>query len=91
MLQTPNAKPDDGLLDLTVIKAMGRLRVITSLKKLYDGHILDHPLIEGFTGKRIRIDSNPPIYVETDGESLGHTPVEFEILPKSLQVIVGEV
>jgi len=91
MLQTPDAKPDDGLLDLTVIKAMGRLRVIASLKKLYDGHILEHPMIEGFTGKRIRIDSDPPIYVETDGESLGHTPVEFEILPKSLQVVVGRV
>ncbi len=90
MLQTPDAKPDDGLLDLTVIKDMGKLRVITSLKKLYDGHILDHPSIEGFTGKRIRIDSDPPIYAETDGESLGHTPVEFEILPKSLQVVVGE-
>lgn len=91
MLQTPDAKPDDGLLNLTVIKAMGRLRVITSLKKLYDGKILEHPMIEGFTGKQIRIDSNPPIFLETDGESLGHTPVEFEILPKRLQVIVGRV
>lgn len=91
MLQTPDAKPDDGLLDLTVIKAMGRLRVITNLKKLYDGHILEHPMIEGFTGKRIRIVSDPPIFVETDGESLGLTPVEFEILPKRLQVVVGEV
>ena len=91
MLQTPGAKPDDGLLDLTVIKDMGRLRVITSLKKLYDGRILEHPMIEGFTGKRIRIDSNPPINAETDGESLGHTPVKFEILPKCLQVIVGKV
>lgn len=91
MLQTPGAKPDDGLLDLTVIKDMSKLRVITSLKKLYDGNILDHPLIEGFTGKTIRIDSDPPIYAETDGESLGHTPVEFEILPNCLQVIVEGV
>ena len=91
MLLTPNAKPDDGLMDLTVIKEMGKLRVIASLKKLNDGTILKHPRIEGFSGKMIRVDSDPPINAEADGESLGYTPVEFEILPGSLQVIIGEI
>lgn len=91
MLQTPNAKPDDGLIDLTVIKEMGKLRVIASLKKLYDGTILKHPRVDGFSGKVIHIKSDPPIYTEVDGESLGLTPAEFEILPGSLQVIVGGI
>ena len=43
MRQTPDAIPDDGLLDITVIKEMGRIEIIKSLKILYDGTILSHP------------------------------------------------
>jgi diacylglycerol kinase family enzyme len=54
---------------------------------LYDGSILDHPKIEGYTGKDILIDSDPLIHVEADGESLGHSPIEFKILPKSINIV----
>jgi diacylglycerol kinase family enzyme len=56
---------------------------------LYDGSILDHPKIQGYTGKDILIDSDPLIHVEADGESLGHSPIEFTIIPKSINVVYG--
>ena len=34
MRQTPNALPDDGLLDVTVIREMGKLEIIRNLKIL---------------------------------------------------------
>lgn len=89
MLQTPNALPDDGLFDITIIKNMRKGEIIRSLKKLYDGTILDHPKIEGYVGKNIKIDSDPLIHVEADGESLGHSPIEFNVVPKSINVICG--
>ncbi|UCG26633.1 MAG: diacylglycerol kinase family lipid kinase [Bacteroidales bacterium] len=91
MRQTPEAIPDDGLFDLTIIKEMPKVQIIMSLKRLFDGSILHHPRVAGFTGKRIRIDSEPPIYIEADGESLGQSPVEFEIIPGSLDVIIGDI
>ena len=90
MLQTPNAIPDDGLFDITVIKKMRYGEIIRSMKKLYDGTILDHPKTEAFTGRNIKIDSDPLIHVEADGESLGHSPIEFDIIPKSIKVICGK-
>ena len=87
MMQTPKAIPDDGLFDITIIKKMRKGEVIRSLKMLYDGSILDHPKIEGYTGKDILIDSDPLIHVEADGESLGHSPIEFKILPKSINIV----
>jgi YegS/Rv2252/BmrU family lipid kinase len=87
MMQTPNAIADDGLFDITVIKRIRKGEVIRSLKMLYDGTILDHPKIEGYTGKDILIDSDPLIHLETDGESLGHSPIEFQIIPKSINII----
>lgn len=89
MMQTPNAIPDDGLFDITIVKKIRKGEIIMSLKKLYDGSILDHPKIEGYKGKDILIDSDPLIHVEADGESLGHSPIEFRILPKSINIIYG--
>ena len=82
--QTPNAIPDDGLFDITIMKKIRKGEVIRSLKMLYDGSILDHPKIEGYKGRVILIDSDPLIHVEADGESLGHSPIRFEIIPQSI-------
>jgi YegS/Rv2252/BmrU family lipid kinase len=89
MKQTPNAIPDDGLFDITIIKKIRKDEVIMSLKMLYDGSILEHPKIEGYSGKVILVDSDPLIHVEADGESLGHSPIEFQILPQSISIIYG--
>jgi diacylglycerol kinase family enzyme len=87
MRQTPEALPDDGLLDVTIIKAMGKLEIIRNLIILYNGKILEHPKIEGFRGKKICIDSESLIYTEADGESLGHSPAEFGIIPAGIRII----
>ena len=89
MIQVPNAVPDDGLFDLTVINSMSKLRVISSLRRLYNGTITEHPKVDSYTGKSIRVESTDTIHVETDGETLGHTPLEFTIIPKSVRIITG--
>jgi YegS/Rv2252/BmrU family lipid kinase len=89
MMQVPGAIADDGLFDLTVIKKISKPDIILSLRKLYNGSIVRHPKVETYTGKSISIDSDTIIHLETDGESLGHTPMEFQIIPKSVQVIAG--
>lgn len=90
MKQLPNAIPDDGLLDMTLIKKLGKLSVIKEISHLYDGSFVNHPKVSTFTGEKIKITSNPPISLEADGESLGHSPFVFEIIPKSLNVVVGK-
>lgn len=89
MKQLPNAIPDDGILDMTLIKKLGKLTVLKEIKRLYDGSFINHPKVDTFTGTRFRITSSPEISIETDGESLGHSPFEFGIVPRSLRVIVG--
>jgi len=89
MRQTPNALPDDGLLDVTIINGMGKFEIIRNLKILYDGSILNHPKIDGYKCKSLKVNSDSILYAEADGESLGHTPVEFKIIPASINVIYG--
>ncbi len=45
--------------------------------------------VQSFPGKNITVDSLCSVYLETDGESLGHTPFEFEIIPRSVRIITG--
>jgi diacylglycerol kinase (ATP) len=89
MRQTPGALPNDGLLDVTIINGIGKFEIIRNLKILYDGTILSHPKIDGYKCKNIMVSSESVIYVEADGESLGHTPAEFSIIPSAINIIYG--
>ena len=89
MRQTPDAVPDDGLLDITVIKGMSKFEVVRSLKLLYDGTILSHPKVDGFRTVNLKVESGSPVYLEADGESLGHTPATFSIIPGAINVVYG--
>lgn len=89
MKQAPNAKPDDGLFDLTIIRPISKFKVIRNVTKLFDGSFVKLPEVNTYTSKKISILSETPMYIEVDGESLGHTPFEFNIIPKSLRIITG--
>jgi len=87
MRQTPDALPDDGLLDVTVINGMGKFEIIMNLNILYNGKILKHSKIDGYRCKNLKVKSNSLIFTEADGETLGHTPAEFSIIPAAITVV----
>jgi YegS/Rv2252/BmrU family lipid kinase len=89
MRQTPLASPLDGILDVTVINGMGKLEIIWNLKILYNGKILEHPKVNGYKCRNIRVTSDSALYIEADGESLGHAPAEFSIIPSAINIVYG--
>lgn len=89
MRQTPDALPNDGILDVSVINGMGKIEIIRNLKILYDGTILDHPKVDGYKCKNIKVTSDSLIYAEADGETLGHTPAEFTVIPACINIVYG--
>ena len=91
MIQVPHAVVDDGLYSITLIRKIGKLNVIANLKKLYNGNIVKHSKVETFMARSVMIDGTSRLGIETDGESLGHGPVRFEIIPRSVRVISGEL
>ncbi len=90
MMQLPNAIPDDGLFDMTVIRKTTKLRVVRNIKRLFDGTFIQMPEVDTFRGKKIQITSTPrhSIFLETDGESLGSSPLDFTIVPRAVRLIV---
>ncbi len=90
MMQLPNAIPDDGLYDITVIRKTTKWRIVKNIKNLYDGSFISLPEVDTFRGKTINITSTPrhSIHLETDGESLGVSPLDFSIVPRAIRLIV---
>ncbi|MEN8202395.1 MAG: diacylglycerol kinase family protein [Bacteroidota bacterium] len=91
MIQIPHAIADDGLYSITLIKKIGKLNILANIKRLYNGSITKHSRVETYMAKSVQIDGSPRLQVETDGETLGHGPLSFEIIPRSVRVISGEL
>ncbi len=89
MIQVPDAVPDDGLFNMTLIRKIGKLNIIANIKKLYNGTITKHSKVETWIGKSVIVNGPKKIHLETDGETLGHSPMEFKIIPRSIKVISG--
>jgi YegS/Rv2252/BmrU family lipid kinase len=89
MIPLPNAVANDGLYSITLIKKVGKLNLLVNIKRLYNGSIAKHSKVETYMAKSIQIDSSPRLKVETDGETLGHGPVSFQIIPRSVRIISG--
>ena len=90
LTQTPNAIADDGLFDLTVIPAMNRVRLFRRFRVVYTGNIYDIPQVSLFRGGCIRIRAERPIRLEIDGEILGYSDFEFQIVERAVRVVVSE-
>jgi YegS/Rv2252/BmrU family lipid kinase len=87
MLVAPEARPDDGLLDVVVVPALPKPMLVTRLPRLYTG---THVLVPGVTlrrGRRLELEPDgPPALGEIDGEPIARLPMTVEILPGALQV-----
>ena len=91
MMMMPNAIPDDGLFDITAIKKIGLLKFAANMKNLYDGSFAEKlKEVSLFQGRKIRVVSIPShkLLLETEGETLTNSPFVFEMLSKSINMII---
>lgn len=82
----PNAKIDDGLLDVTLLGNMGRIGLLKAFPKVFTGEHIHLPQVETFTAKHIKISTETSKVLAPDGELTGITPVEVECLHQAIEV-----
>ena len=85
--QLPDSICDDGLLDMTVIGNMSKLKMVISLPKLQSGIHTKMKEVKTFRGKEIVIESTPDVFMDADGEYLGTTPVKISILQDKINIL----
>lgn len=91
MMIAPDAVPDDGLFDIVILRAASKLRLIFDIRLLYGGRHRNHPAITILRGRKVTVEPlGDPLanaaLADIDGESPGHIPATFEMLPKVLKV-----
>ncbi len=87
----PDARIDDGQLDIIVADGMNRRQVIRLLPRLMKGTHLSLPAVTLIRSRTLRLESNIPLAVQADGEILTATArnLDIELIPRRLSVIGG--
>jgi diacylglycerol kinase family enzyme len=85
---TPGARADDGLLDWVTFERPGRVALTAYAWAVMRARHHALPHVRGGRARRLRLTSAEPVPVQLDGEPAGFTPVEIEVVPAALAVVV---
>jgi diacylglycerol kinase (ATP) len=78
---------DSGLLDLVLVEALSRPRVVGMMWTLFRGKAEGHPSVRRWSVRRVLVDAEHPVPLEVDGEIVGYTPAEFSVIPRRLLTV----
>ena len=79
----PPASPVRNQFELVLADAAGILRLLSVVFLAYFGAHYRLPWVKSACASRVVVDSSPPAWIEADGELIGKTPVEIEIIPQA--------
>ncbi|MGI8918793.1 MAG: diacylglycerol/lipid kinase family protein [Pyrinomonadaceae bacterium] len=90
MMLSPEARNDDGKLDVVTASGLNRVAVMRELPRIHSGGHVANPKVRISQGRHVRIETfapNDALLIEADGNVRGKTPVEFRILPHGLRIV----
>ncbi len=87
MRVAPDALIDDGVLDICFLNKTGRIEFLRAFPRVFKGTHVTHPKVKMFRVKRGRVEATPPMPILVDGEVIGETPVDFEVVPCALKIM----
>ncbi len=87
MKVTPGALLDDGLLDVMIVHPLTRINFMRIFPRVFSGTHTTHPKVQMETARRIRIEADG-LVAYGDGERIAPLPIEVEIVPGALRVLV---
>ncbi len=85
-LLAPKAELDDGLMDVIIVNKVGRLQLLKTFTKVFDGSYIHSPFVEYLQVSKIKFSSKNKKKLSPDGEIMHNLPVEIEVLPKEVEI-----
>ena len=88
MYIAPDAELDDGEFDVVTIAAVGKLRFLGNLPKVFKGTHVRNDEVNVIRAARLGLSASRPFAVYADGEHLTDLPADLRIIPRALRVLV---
>lgn len=92
MMLSPQAKIDDGKLDVVTASGLNRVDVLRELARIHKGGHVANPKVLITQGTQARVETfarEDAMPIEVDGNVRGVTPVEFRVMAKALRFVAG--
>ncbi|MBM3472956.1 MAG: diacylglycerol kinase family lipid kinase [Armatimonadetes bacterium] len=87
----PEGQLDDGGLQVALFAQKGRVRLLNEVTRHWcSGGVCELPGMRCLRGKSIRVEVDPPMRWQADGDVRGMSPVDISVRPKALRLIVGD-
>lgn len=84
----PRADPCDGLLDVTIIHPVSRLKLLQLLPQMRSGRFARDPCVEQLRARAVTV-AGDGLVVYGDGERLGVAPVDATVAPAALSLMAA--
>ena len=81
----PDADPCDGLLDITIVHPVSRLKLLALLPSMYSGRFARDAAVERLRAREVRVEG-PGLVGFGDGELIAAAPLQVRVCPRSLSV-----
>jgi YegS/Rv2252/BmrU family lipid kinase len=91
MMLSPEARPDDGKLDVITASGLSRTNIVTELSRIHTGGHVKNPKVTITQGTVVTIETlleQDAMPLEADGNVRGVTPVRFQVLPAALRFVI---
>lgn len=88
MLIAPHADPTDGLIEFVRWGPIGRLGLLRTLPRLYDGTHIKHPLASRRAVRHVEFNAAVPVDVMIDGEVATLECRSLDILPAAVEIYI---
>jgi diacylglycerol kinase (ATP) len=83
---TPNARYDDGLLDVLIVRPLSRVNFLRIFPRVFKGTHVSHAKVRIERARRIRVEADG-IVAYGDGERIARLPIDIELVPGALRVL----
>ena len=86
----PDARLDDGLLDVVVVGDIGKPAFLATFPKVFSGRHLQHPAVRLHRARRVELAGDRDLAVYADGEPSGSLPATFTVRPAAIAVLAAD-
>jgi diacylglycerol kinase (ATP) len=83
----PDIANDDGWLDVLIFTCATQAEVFSTLGSVCAGRAHHSRFVTWLRGRQVRIESEPHLWVELDGDPIAQTPQDFMLVPNGIEVV----